>query len=54
MRDADGAWIIEVAFLGGKKEFDGIEILARSGGEGVVGDSFDEAAVGFEDGFVGD
>ena len=28
--------------------------MAGEGGEGVVGDSFNEACEGFEDGFVGD
>ena len=54
MGDADGAGVVEVAFLCWKEAFVGVDGLAREGGEGVVGDSFDEAGEGFKDGFVGD
>ena len=37
-----------------EEAFVGVDGLARGGGEGVVGDSVDEAGEGFEDGFVGD
>ena len=54
MWNADGAGIVEVAFLCWEEAFVGVDDLAGEGGEGVVGDSFDEAGSGFEDGFVGD
>ena len=54
MGDADGAGVVEVAFLCWEETFVGVDGLAREGGEGVVGDSVNEAGEGFEDGFVGD
>ena len=54
MWNADGAGIVEVAFLCWEEAFVGVDDLAGEGGEGDVGDSFGEAGEGFEDGFVGD
>ena len=49
-----GRGSLRLPFFAGRKAFVGVDGLAGEGGEGVVGDSFDEACEGFEDGFVGD